>query len=95
MCVHLLNPASEHRAFWDWDFSYRPATRRGAGDADGEVVGINVACIPPSGGAVSLGFAIPSVTVRSVVEGSGIPGYGRLNRATYRRCHGVSTARWC
>jgi len=37
-------------------------------DADGEVVGINVAYIPPSGGAVSLGFAIPSVTVRAVVD---------------------------
>lgn len=28
-------------------------------DADGEVVGTNVAYIPPSGGAVSLGFAFP------------------------------------
>ncbi len=37
-------------------------------DADGEVVGINVAYIPPAGGAVSLGFAIPSVTVTAVVD---------------------------
>ncbi|HEU4974842.1 MAG TPA: trypsin-like peptidase domain-containing protein [Baekduia sp.] len=36
-------------------------------DADGRVVGINVAYIPPQGGAVSLGFAIPSPTVRTVV----------------------------
>jgi len=37
--------------------------------ADGEVIGINVAYIPPSDtGAVSLGFAIPSTTAREVVE---------------------------
>lgn len=35
---------------------------------DGRVVGINVAYIPPVGGAVSLGFAIPMPTVRYVVE---------------------------
>jgi S1-C subfamily serine protease len=34
----------------------------------GEVVGITVAYIPPGLGAVSLGFAIPSPTVRDVVE---------------------------
>jgi serine protease DegQ len=34
----------------------------------GEVVGINVAYIPPQTGSVSLGFAIPSATVTSVVE---------------------------
>jgi S1-C subfamily serine protease len=33
-----------------------------------EVVGINVAYIPPAGGAVSIGFAIPADTVRNVVE---------------------------
>ncbi len=37
-------------------------------NSEGDVVGINVAYIPPAGGAVSLGFAIPSVTVTSVVE---------------------------
>lgn len=35
---------------------------------DGQVVGINVAYLPPSTGAVSLGFAIPSPTVSDVVE---------------------------
>jgi len=35
---------------------------------DGRLVGINVAFIPPAAGAVSLGFAIPSPTVRDVVE---------------------------
>ena len=34
----------------------------------GEVIGINVAYIPPEARAVSIGFAIPSVTVTSVVE---------------------------
>lgn len=36
-------------------------------DGDGEVVGINVAYIPPALGAESLGFAIPAPTVRDVV----------------------------
>jgi len=37
--------------------------------ADGRVVGINVAYLPPSeSGAVSIGFAIPSVTVTEVVN---------------------------
>jgi len=36
--------------------------------ADGEVIGINVAFIPPEARAVSLGFAIPAPTVTSVVE---------------------------
>ena len=36
--------------------------------ADAHVIGINVAYIPPSGGAVSLGFAIPAPTVIDVVK---------------------------
>ena len=36
--------------------------------ADGRVIGINVAYIPPQSGAESLGFAIPSPTVISAVE---------------------------
>ena len=36
-------------------------------NADGRVVGINVAYIPPTAGAESLGFAIPAPTVRDVV----------------------------
>jgi serine protease DegQ len=34
---------------------------------DGRILGINVAYIPPSGGAVSIGFAIPSPTAVDVV----------------------------
>ncbi len=37
-------------------------------DADGKVIGINVAYIPPQEGSVSLGFAIPAATVVSVVR---------------------------
>ncbi len=36
--------------------------------ADGKVIGINVAYIPPTSEAVSLGFAIPSSTVTDVVR---------------------------
>jgi S1-C subfamily serine protease len=36
-------------------------------DADMEVIGINVAYIPPSAGSVSIGFAIPAPTVTDVV----------------------------
>lgn len=37
-------------------------------DADGRVIGINVAFIPPAARAVSIGFAIPAPTVRDVVS---------------------------
>ena len=37
-------------------------------DAEGRVVGLNEAYIPPAAGAVSIGFAIPAPTVRDVVE---------------------------
>jgi serine protease DegQ len=37
-------------------------------DGNGSVVGINVAYIPPAGGAVSLGFAIPGQTVVDIVR---------------------------
>ena len=37
-------------------------------DAQGRMIGINVAYIPPQTGAVSIGLAIPSPTVRSVVR---------------------------
>jgi serine protease DegQ len=36
-------------------------------DADGDVIGINVAYIPPEARAVSIGFAIPAPVVRDVV----------------------------
>jgi serine protease DegQ len=37
-------------------------------DAQGEVVGMSVAYIPPTAGAVSLGFAIPAATVVDVAD---------------------------
>jgi S1-C subfamily serine protease len=36
--------------------------------ADASVIGINVAYIPPEGGAVAIGFAIPAPTARTVVD---------------------------
>lgn len=36
--------------------------------ADGRVIGINVAYLPPAGGAVSIGFAIPAPTVIDAVN---------------------------
>ena len=37
-------------------------------DAQGRVIGINEAYLPPESGAVAIGFAIPSTTVVAVVE---------------------------
>lgn len=51
------------------DASISPGNSGGALlDSDGRVVGINEAYIPPTAGAVSLGFAIPTSTVLDVTE---------------------------
>ncbi|WP_199177989.1 S1C family serine protease [Mycobacterium hubeiense] len=51
------------------DASISPGNSGGALlDAQGRVVGINEAYIPPVAGAVSIGFAIPSATVLDVAE---------------------------
>jgi serine protease Do len=51
------------------DASISPGNSGGALlDANGRVVGINEAYIPPEAGAVSLGFAIPSATVLDVTD---------------------------
>jgi serine protease Do len=51
------------------DASISPGNSGGALlDANGRVVGINEAYIPPEAGAVSLGFAIPSATVLDVTN---------------------------
>jgi serine protease Do len=51
------------------DASISPGNSGGALlDVQGRVVGINEAYIPPTAGAVSLGFAIPSATVLDVAD---------------------------
>ncbi|MCV7368162.1 signal protein PDZ [Mycolicibacterium duvalii] len=51
------------------DASISPGNSGGALlDSEGRVVGINEAYIPPTAGAVSLGFAIPTSTVLDVTE---------------------------
>lgn len=51
------------------DAAISPGNSGGAvADADGRVIGISEAYIPPQAGAVSLGFAIPAATVVDVVE---------------------------
>src|SRR5438270_5450707 len=35
---------------------------------DGEVIGINTAILPPSGGSVGIGFATPSATVSPIID---------------------------
>jgi serine protease Do len=37
-------------------------------DVDGEAIGINAAIFSPSGGSVGIGFAIPSATVKPVIQ---------------------------
>ena len=70
------------------DASISPGNSGGALlDANGRVVGINEAYIPPTAGAVSLGFAIPTSTVLDVTEQ-----LLRDGRATHPYL-GVSTSR--
>lgn len=64
--------AGQNRALVDLiqtDASISPGNSGGAlVDGQGRVVGVNEAYIPPSAGAVSLGFAIPAATVTDVVD---------------------------
>jgi serine protease DegQ len=71
--LHRAIPGGQNAALVDLlqtDAPISPGNSGGAlVDADGEVVGINTAYIPPGqSGAVSIGFAIPSITVVDVVE---------------------------
>lgn len=69
---NIPNSAQESASLVDLiqtDASISPGNSGGALlDADGRVVGINEAYIPPTAGAVSLGFAIPTSTVLDVTE---------------------------
>jgi S1-C subfamily serine protease len=51
------------------DAAISPGSSGGAlANADGEIMGINIAYIPPQLGAVSVGFAIPAPTVVQIVD---------------------------
>ena len=71
--IHRAIPGGDNAALVDLlqtDAPISPGNSGGAlVDADGRVVGINVAYLPPGqSGAVSIGFAIPSITVVDVVD---------------------------
>jgi serine protease DegQ len=71
--LHRAVPGGQDTALVDLlqtDAPISPGNSGGAlVDADGEVVGINSAYLPPGqSGAVSIGFAIPSITVVDVVD---------------------------
>jgi S1-C subfamily serine protease len=58
-----------HRDLIQTDAAISPGNSGGAVvDAEGQVIGISEAYIPPQAGAVSLGFAIPAATVVDVAE---------------------------
>ncbi len=63
---------AESRALVDLlqtDAAISPGNSGGAlVDAEGRIIGINVAYLPPQQGAVSLGFAIPAPTARAVID---------------------------
>src|SRR5512132_1828805 len=69
--VHREIPGADQQSLVDLlqtDAAISPGNSGGAlVNGRGEIVGINEAYLPPSSGAVSLGFAIPSTTVVDVV----------------------------
>jgi serine protease Do len=64
--------ATENRALADLVQTDAPISPGNSGgallDAQGNVIGINEAYIPPAEGAVSLGFAVPSATVTVIAD---------------------------
>ena len=72
--LHRVLPADDHRGqplvdLLQTDAPISPGNSGGAlVDGSGEVIGVNDAYIPPSAGAVSIGFAIPTATVLDVVD---------------------------
>jgi Do/DeqQ family serine protease len=63
---------SDFRFFIQTDAAINPGNSGGAlVSLDGKLVGINTAIYSRSGGSVGIGFAIPSVMVRTVLAGAG------------------------
>jgi Do/DeqQ family serine protease len=61
--------ASDYRSFIQTDAAINPGNSGGAlVDLDGKLVGINSAIYSRSGGSIGIGFAIPTVLVRSVLQ---------------------------
>ncbi|MDB5406450.1 MAG: serine protease [Rhodospirillales bacterium] len=66
---------SDFRFFIQTDAAINPGNSGGAlVSLDGRLVGINTAIFSQSGGSVGLGFAIPSLMVRTVLAGAGSGG---------------------
>src|SRR5205814_8155984 len=58
-----------YESFFQTDASINPGNSGGALiNLKGELVGINSAIIGPSGGNVGIGFAVPAVLARAVIE---------------------------
>jgi Do/DeqQ family serine protease len=66
---------SDFRSFIQTDAAINPGNSGGAlVSLDGKLVGINTAIFSQSGGSIGLGFAIPSLMVRTVLAGAGSGG---------------------
>ncbi len=67
---------SDFRSFIQTDAAINPGNSGGAlVDLDGRLVGINTAIFSQSGGSVGIGFAIPTATIRIVIQAAANGGH--------------------